>query len=183
MLHTFVAPVQDKLGVFNRIALVGLMCFASLNTTPGMCQSSKAPATAPTSLSNGVDMGRVKINPLSGEKRATVFQLSTSWIPGEGSKGYIRYRISVAPDGGDLNEVIAYMHKLNSCSFNLELYDSEHFKLRSIPLLFIREVASSGDVVAMSANDMFQMGLAEYKSFISGGNWTISWGSTGGCSI
>jgi hypothetical protein len=157
------------------------MVFAVASPAPS--QNNKGTATVPPSLSKGLDMGSVTIKPIPEEKRSAVFMLFTSWIPGEGRKGFIRYRINAAPDGGDLKEVITYMQKLTSCSFNLELYDSENFKLRTIPLTFSREISSSGDVVAMSSIDMSQMDLAEYKSFIPRERWTISWVGQGSCSI
>jgi hypothetical protein len=168
----------------GRWFLVGLvLAMLSCIAEPALCQSGKKSIPPEVALSKGVEMGAITISPIANEKRLVVFRLATSWIPGEGRKGFFRYRLSAVPYGADPDGVATYLRKLSSCSLYLEIYDSEQFKLRSIPVIFDREVSNSGDLVSMTSNDMVQMDLMEYKSFAPAGSWNVSWRAVGSCAI
>jgi hypothetical protein len=77
-------------------------------------------------------MGNVEIRPLHGDKHDALFTLATSWIPGEGHKGYFRYRVTVSVVGLDLKATTTYIKALRDCHFDLMLYDAGGFKLRDV---------------------------------------------------
>ncbi len=161
----------------KKIAIV--LCFI---TSSIFCQTRNTANTANTVLNKGRDWEPLTLSPLNGNDHAAIFSLSTSWIPGESHKGYFRYRIAIRGNGVSLKESSTYFTKLNSCKFSLVLYDSEGFKLRTIDLVFDEGLSDSGDIVALTSNDMAQMDLADYKTLLAGGRWNISWSAVGGCS-
>jgi hypothetical protein len=145
-------------------------CVWGQNPTP---KHTAMPDT--TIFSEGVDMGSDTVKIFEDDKHQATFQMTTSWIPGEGHKGFIRYRVSATGIGLTLKEAPPYIERLHKCDITAILYDSGKFVLRRIPLIFMRGVADSGDVVEMNANDLDQMDLAEYRRFISKGSWQVSW--------
>jgi hypothetical protein len=136
---------------------------------------SSGPSQIGSSYREGIDQRTQLIPALETEKEQAQFGVVTSWIPGEGHRGYIRYKIHAFGYGVALGKTEAYINKLHACAFTLNLYDKDKFVLKRIPLVFMRSVSDDGSVIAMDSNDMTQMDLADYKSFLVAGVWTISW--------
>lgn len=165
--------------IMNRKLL--LFC---LIASPIFCQSQKPSntgANANASLSKTINWPSTKIGPLNPANHLATFSLATSWIPGEQHKGYFRYRISVTSGETPLSESTAYFKLLNSCQFFIVLLDSQDFKLREIELFFDDVVSESGDIVALSSNNMAQMDLDDYRSLVNGGGYNFKWGRRGPC--
>ena len=118
--------------------LIVLICLVS-TTIFGQTPRVKSTTNLP-SLSEGVDFGTEEIQVLEDDKRPASFSLTTSWIPGEGHKGFVRYRIRVTGVGVPLKEAPHYIDRLHACSFTLNLYDKGNFILRRIPLTFSRGI-------------------------------------------
>jgi hypothetical protein len=113
-----------------------------------------------------------------------VFNLATSWIPGEDRKGRFRYKIEVRA-GFDKDTVATLdsteklFNKAKTCDFFLKLLDADEFELRDIPLTFDNNVNSSLMLVGLSANSSVPMTAVEYRSLVgapnSSGKWSINW--------
>jgi hypothetical protein len=157
--------------VVLRILVFLTLCAPFIGPAAG--QTTKAKPRS--DLSEGISEGFQQLKVLDDDPHTATFRLSTSWIPGEGHKGYIRFRLFVTGDGVNLKEAPAFIERIHACDYTLELDDKGGFVLRRIPLTFVKGVAASGDVTSMLANDIYQMDLAEYKSFIAGSSWGIPW--------
>lgn len=134
-------------------------------------------------LSQGVDMGAVMIRPLPGDLRQLRFSLATSWIAGEGHLGYLRYRMTVSAPDLDLSKTIETMEKAHSCKFRLVLYDDGKFKLREFQLTFMSSMSSGGYFTQMETNEMGQLNLAEYRSFLKSQAWVVVWDDASPCGV
>ena len=153
--------------------VVASLVFSSLF---GFGQSpSQGKKNDPPSLSGAADRGTEKAPILEDDTHLAVFHLVTSWIPGEQSKGYVRYRVTVTGEGVNLKDAPKYIDRLYKCDYTLVFYDGDGFVLRRIPLIFMRGVSESRDVTELLANDISQMSLAEYKMFAGKGRWQITW--------
>jgi hypothetical protein len=154
-----------------------------LIASPLFCQIQKpsAPSNPNSSLSQTREWNPIKISPLRPANNIATFSLATSWIPGEQHKGYFRYRMNVISGETTLKDSTQYFKLLNSCQFILVLYDSQGFKLREIRLSFISSIADSGDITALSTNEMTQMDADDYRALMKG-RFNIMWeGGTGAC--
>jgi hypothetical protein len=153
-----------------------------LIASPLFCQTQKPPASSNpnSSLSQTIEWNPVKIAPLRPANNSATFNLATSWIPGEKHKGYFRYRMRVTSSETPLKDSTGYFKLLNSCQFLLVLYDSQDFKLREILLSFNSSIVDTGDVTALSANEMAQMDADDYRAFMKG-SFNIMWEDKGAC--
>jgi hypothetical protein len=116
-----------------------------------------------------------------------VFHLTTSWIPGPDHKGSFRFKLMAAPERAALAEdqdksselygpeaTASLLRRVHNCVIDIELYDSDGFVLRDVPVPFSLGMGSSGNLVALSANNAVQMDADEYKKFIVG-SWIVTW--------
>ncbi len=70
----------------------------------------------------------------------------------------------------------AILNRLALCSISLELHDKDDFVLRKHVMPFKKMLdGESAQLNSLLANDVFQMNAEEYRQFLSGGSWTISW--------
>jgi len=120
------------------------------------------------------------------DPQKVMFHLVTSWIPGEQKQGMLRYKMVVfvpKPLSDDplkastTNEVDAAIpNRLALCCISLELHDKDDFVLRKHVMPFKRMVdGESAQLNSLLANDVFQINSQEYRQFLRGGSWTISW--------
>lgn len=117
------------------------------------------------------------------------FSLATSWIPGDNHRGLFRYRIKGLPvelsatqRALEMNIPEAYeklLIRAHACSMGLELYDSDQFILRKIPIPFFNYLSSDGKVTGLSLNEAVQMDASEYRRLCGtpsqSGSWGLSW--------
>jgi hypothetical protein len=116
-----------------------------------------------------------------------VFHLTTSWIPGPDHKGSFRFKLMAAPERAASMEeqdkspelyspeaTANLLQRVHDCIIEIELYDSDGFILRDVPIPFSLGMGSSGNLVALSANNAVQMDADEYKKFIVG-SWIVTW--------
>jgi hypothetical protein len=148
--------------------------------------TNKKPGTANESLSRLADCGVEDFTLFEGNPQKVMFHLVTSWIPGEKRQGMLRYKMVVfvpKPLSDDplkattTNEVdVAFLRRVAQCSMSLELHDKDDFVLRSHVMPFKKMVdGESAQLTSLLANDVFQMNAQEYRQFLNGGSWTISW--------
>ena len=129
----------------------------------------------PSSLAKGISWAPDVAHVLGPNKHEAVFTMVTSWIPGEGHRGFIRYQLNAVGEGVSLKDAPSFIEELHVCTYTLLLYDSENFILRRVPIIFMRTTDDSGDITSMNANDLAQMDMSEYESFIKDGRWQVSW--------
>ncbi len=147
--------------------------------------NEKPPKAATTSLSKAADMGTSDQRMFEDEPQRIKFRLVTSWIPGEKHQGMIRYKMFAWVDKPKVGESAAtepdesvekLLKRVSRCAITLELYDKDEFVLRRHVVPFIRGVdPEHARLLALHANDSFQMDAQEYRQFIDSGSWTILW--------
>ena len=146
---------------------------------------TKNPVPANDSLSKTVDCGVVDFRMFEDEPQKLSFHLMTSWIPGEKRQGMLRYKMVMSvpkPVSFDPLEAsgpnkadAAILRRLARCSISLELHDKDDFVLRTHVMPFKRVVDQGAQLDSLLANDVFQLDAREYRQFLNGGSWTISW--------
>jgi hypothetical protein len=150
----------------------------------GNCLAEKQTPQSLASLAKPADAGTYSSR-LFGDSRKMAFSLVTSWIPGEGHKGMLRYRMAVAPDntapqGGQPvppltpEETSELVQRVYGCVIELNLFDSDDFLLRKIVVPLSLGVDDKDRVIALHANASVQMDADEYRKFLAG-QWNISW--------
>ncbi len=152
-------------------------------------QAGKAPDARPTvSLTKPIDCGTFTTR-LFSDSNKVIFQLSTSWIPGEKHKGLMRYKLKAFPEvtgsqtsatdrqESTLDEVL--LKRVHACDIFLHLYDSDGFMLRSINVSFTFGVDDQARVRDLFTNSSVQMDAQEYRQFVGNvnapGSWNVSW--------
>jgi hypothetical protein len=163
-----------------------LVIFISLSC---LAQATKPRTTLIEDLAKPTEWKEIHIKILADDPRPATFTLVTSWIPGDAHKGYIRYRIkgwpsylsmenkfkNTVPDQGWDEDI--FVEKIHRCDYYFVSYDGGGFKLRETQVYFQKGVDSTGKVISMESNDMFQMDLSDYKSFSGNpsGSWDLLW--------
>jgi len=125
---------------------------------------------------------------------STIFTLKTSWIPGADHKGMFRYIMSAFPKGATTiadapkspeldspKKVEDFMKRVNLCTINLVLHDTDGFLLRKIPVEFSYRVGEDAHISSLAANDSVEMDLDEYKKFVGDSPMSESWSVTWAC--
>ncbi len=153
----------------------------ALCTGVALGQQRGSASGSPGSLSKGTNMGKLTIRPMVDDTHAATFSLWTSWLPGENHKGVFRYRVVVAGEDLAPSEEASYIKQLNTCQFTLTPYDTDSFKIRDVPLKFDFGVTQDGTVYQLQTNELAQMDLTEYRSFLAGHRWIVSWDISGKC--
>jgi hypothetical protein len=140
-----------------------------------------APRSSTASLAKPMNWGVFTTRIFPDSPRVT-FSLTTSWIPGENHKGMFRYRIAAipertAPPDGTINveETAILLKHVHSCLIFLNLYDADDFILRKIAVPFGQGVDEQVRLQSLNANEAEQMDATDYRSFVGGGSWNISW--------
>jgi hypothetical protein len=158
---------------------------------------SQHPSTSPhaanstASLAKPVSWGIGKYRLFKNDEANVSATLATSWIPGEGHKGMFRYRLSIFatqpslenqqkhPEWTDPDWKEQFMSRVYACSFYLELYDVDEFRLRTIPLILQKGVDDQARLWSLSVNSSVQMDADEYRSLVgtdkTSGSWSLSW--------
>jgi hypothetical protein len=148
-------------------------------------RTNKNPGTVNSSLSKAADCGVASFALFKDDPRKVMFHLTTSWIPGEQKQGMLRYKMVVFMPKPLLDDPLkasttneadaAILNRLALCSISLELHDKDDFVLRIHVMPFRRVLDAEARLHSLLANDIFQMNSQEYRQFLSGGSWTISW--------
>jgi hypothetical protein len=125
---------------------------------------------------------------------STVFTLKTSWIPGADHKGMFRYIMSAFPKQTSIiadtaknpeldspKKIEDFVKRVNSCTINLVLHDTDGFLLRKIPVEFSYKVGEDAHISSLAANDSDQMDAEEYKKFLGDSPMPESWSVTWAC--
>lgn len=164
-----------------------LLVLALLSST-ALCQARPA---GDESLAAALYRGEHKVRVLPGDPRDAVFNLTTSWISGEGHKGWFRYKVyakpafithdeevkNTEPKGGWGDDV--FIERLHSCQIWLNVYDEGGFVLRKIPVIFARDIDASGKISGMDTNDSVQMDATDYRRFTrvlpAADSWDLAW--------
>ncbi len=125
----------------------------------------------------------------SDDPRAANFTLLTAWVPGDDQRGYLQYQITttvpvasadqmknVSPSQGW--EEDAYLKRMLNCSFYLQLHGAGGITSEKLPLRFIGDVTWTNEYESLTANEVRQMDVTGYRSFLKAGprsSWTILW--------
>ena len=159
----------------SRLLVFGITVLCATGTLlHGQAKSNHRTSVSETILADPFNAGRETAHVLGSTEKEATFTLMTSWIPGPDRKGYFRWQMGVSGEGVTLSEAPKFINSLHNCTYTLNVYDHGGFVLRHIPILFLRSVADSGDITAMSSNDLIQMNSAEYQKFVFG-SWDVSW--------
>jgi hypothetical protein len=152
-------------------------------------EGGKISTTSTAALARPTDWGSGTFRLLRKDSRQVTFALVTSWIPGENHKGMLRYKLRAFPapsigssaEHEDMNTPEAVenlMNRVHDCIISLELYDKDGFILRKHDIPFGFGVDAQEHLLALVANDSFQMDAEDYRKWIfekGGGSWTIGW--------
>jgi hypothetical protein len=117
------------------------------------------------------------------------FSLATSWIPGDNHQGLFRYKIKglqveLTPEQRALEMNVAeanekFLIRAHACSMELELYDSDEFILRKVPMPSFNYLSSDGKIVGLNLNEAVQMDASEYRRLVGtpsqSGSWNLGW--------
>jgi hypothetical protein len=133
--------------------------------------------------------GAHKFAIFSDDPRAANFTLLTAWVPGDDHRGYLQYQItttvpvapadqmrSAAPPQGW--EEDAYLKRMLSCSFYLQLHGAGGLASEKLPLHFIGDVTWTNEYESLTANEVLQMDMIMYRNFLQAGpspSWRILW--------
>jgi hypothetical protein len=122
--------------------------------------------------------------------RKIMFSLATSWIPGDNHQGLFRYKIKGLPveltaEDRALEMNIPegnekFLRRAHACSIELELFDSDEFILRKVPIPSFTYLSSDdGKIVGLNLNEAVQMDASEYRRLLGrpsqSGSWNLSW--------
>jgi len=154
-------------------------------------ENGKISTTSTDVLARPTDWGSAAYRLFRNESRQVTFKLVTSWIPGENHKGMLRYKLTAFPtpstgssaetndDGMKAIEAVEnLMNRVHDCIISLDLYDKDGFILRKHDIPFGFGKDTRAHVVALWANDSFQMDADDYRLWISekiGGSWGMGW--------
>jgi hypothetical protein len=154
-------------------------------------KNGKISTNATSVLARPFDLGSADYRLFRKDSRQVTFKLVTSWIPGENHKGMLRYKLTASPtpstgssaetndDATNSPEAVEhFMNMVHGCTISLNLYDKDGFILRKHDVPFGFGNDAQAHVIALWANDSFQMDAADYRVWISekvGGSWGIGW--------
>jgi hypothetical protein len=174
-----------QIGIF---LICTIMAFGLSSDAQSGQKNGKASVASTAVLAKPSDWGSSAFRLFRKDPRQVTFKLATSWIPGEGHKGMLRYKLtafqpptesSANDDDSNTTEAVEkLMNRVQGCSIFLELYDNGGFILRKHEVPFGFGVNGKAHVVSLYANDSFQMDAEEYRQWISekaGGSWSIAW--------
>jgi hypothetical protein len=140
-----------------------------LTALPAIPQIRKADSTE-GSLAKTVIWSPLSERLFSDDPHVAAFSLKTSWIPGEGHKGMLRYQIAVTAEDMTPSEIAGYPHasskqeflkRISSCGIQLRLSDSEGFIVRKTEVVLDYVTDRYSQVDALNANGATQMNAAE----------------------
>ena len=140
-------------------------------------QSSRRADASNQSLSTPQEWNSTTLRLFKDSERKIVFSLATSWIPGDNHQGLFRYKIKgfpvdLTPDERALEMNIPeanekFLRRVHACSMELDLYDSDGFILRKVPIPPFNFLSSDdGKIVGLDLNEAVQMDASEYRRLI-----------------
>jgi hypothetical protein len=172
----------------NRLAVLVLLVSSSLGVTQSPTHSKTPPTPSTNSLlAAPMEWHYFSTRMFQDSQVNIVFNLTTSWIPGPDHKGSFRFKMTAitqkppsaeeqdkSPElyGPEATEKL--LRRVNDCLIEMELYDTDGFLLRDVPIPFSFGMGGSGKVVTLSANNAVQMDAEEYKKFLFG-SWVVTW--------
>ena len=118
---------------------------------------------------------------------ATNFGLITSWVPGDGMNGVMRYQLYAYPiwqdDGKRPNSddiygesIEKYVRRIHACTIYLDLIDVYGFNLRAEEINFRYGANDKGRIIEADANSSIAMSIDEYKILLKGTQgYNIRW--------
>lgn len=172
--------------------LIALLLFLPLP----ICFSQHSSSSSRTSNSNAalakpVIWGVGNYRLFKDDEASISVSMATSWTPGEEHKGMFRYRLSIIPAQGTLADQQKhpewadpewkekFISRVAECSFYVELYDVDQFRLRTIPIYPQKGVDTQARLWALNVNSSEQMDADEYRSLVgtdaTSGSWSLSW--------
>ena len=168
-------------------AFYGALLILSMTVAASAQTSGKTATPSTAALAKPTDAGPRAFRLFKNSRQVT-FKLVTSWIPGENRNGMLRYKLTVLPipstasgsenDADSTPEAVeALLNRVADCSINLLLFDKDGFILRQHNVPFNFRVDEQHNLVALNANDSFQMDAEDYRLWISekaGGGWSIT---------
>lgn len=168
----------------NRLVMLLLLLSPSL--VMAQAPTHKSPSST-SLLASPKDWPNFSSRMFQDAQLKIVFHLTTSWIPGPDHKGSFRFKMMAAPERAALPEeqnkppelygpeaTASLLRRVHDCIIEIELYDSDGFILRDVPIPFSLGMGSSGNLIALSANNAVQMDAEEYRKFIVG-SWVVTW--------
>ncbi len=171
----------------NRLALVALLFLSCLANAQSFPLKKTSPASSNSLLAAPMEWHYFSTRMFQDTSVNIVFNLTTSWIPGPDHKGSFRFKMMAttkkplsteeqdqSPElyGPEATEKL--LRRVHDCLIEMELYDSDGFILRDVAIPFSLGIGTSGNLVALSANNAVQMDAEEYRKFI-GGSWIVTW--------
>ncbi|MFZ0303113.1 MAG: hypothetical protein WAL75_10520 [Terracidiphilus sp.] len=174
------------------LALLATLSALGPGQTP-LARNSSAAASRDQLLAAPIYWAEIHLRMFKDTVSTADFDLATSWIPGEDHKGMFRFKLFASAkrpelgaklpgniDYDDPEQVEKFIKRVHRCTVFLELYDSDGFLLREIPITFASGLDSSGRITELSANSAAQMDADEYRKLIgktgaTGGSFNISW--------
>jgi hypothetical protein len=153
-------------------------------------QSKRTTAASNEGLSIPQSWSSITLRLFKDSDRQIVLSLATSWIPGDNHQGLFRYKIKGFPveltpeeRASEMNIPEAnekFLRRAHACSMELDLYDSDEFILRKVPLPpFNYLLSSDGKIVGLDLNEAVQMDASEYRRLIGtpsqSGSWNLGW--------
>ena len=174
---------------FSCTAVCLFLLFPTLSQTQTPTKRSSTPSQLQDSaLAKPRVWGSIEVRFFSDTTVKFSFSLATSWIPGEGHKGMLRYRLLGSPVYPPMAQqgqeyAIANIEKLvkrvHACTLFLDLLDVDAFKLRSIALPVNYIVDANARLTDLEVNDSSQMDAREYRTLLGegerSGSWSIAW--------
>jgi len=162
----------------HALLLIPLFVFAQTEL------NKKSAANEP--LSKAQDCGGLDFRLFKDDPQKVMFHLTTSWIAGEKRQGMLRYKMvvfvpkSITADplttGTTSTTDAAILKRVSQCMISPELHDKDDFVLRVHVMPFKNVVdEENAQLTSLLSNDAFQLSAQEYRQFLGGGLWTISW--------
>ena len=171
-----------------RTALIIVLSLLLSNASQS--QTSRRTDASNQALASPQEWGSITLRLFKDSDKKITFSFATSWIPGDTHQGLFRYRIKGIPVELTTDQRALEMNipeaierlviRAHECSFELQLYDSDGFILRKVPIPALNYISADGRIVALSANEAVQMDASEYHRLIgtpgSSGSWDLGWG-------
>jgi len=108
--------------------------------------------------------GYQEFAPLPANPRNVWFSMRTSWIPGDQKPGVLRYIVTLSMSRPTTTEAdSAFLSRIASCTYSVDLVDKQGFKLTTIPITFTRTIDSDGNVTGLTDSDLMPMSLETYE--------------------
>ena len=172
----------------NRLVVLVLLLASSLVIAqPSVSKKNLATAPINSLLTSPMEWRYFSTRMFQDSQVNIVFNLTTSWIPVPDHKGSFRFKMTAitqkpaseeeqnkSPElyGAEATEKL--LTRVDDCLIEMEIYDTDGFLLRDVPIPFSLGMGGSGKVVLLSANNAVQMDAEEYKKFLFG-SWVVTW--------